>query len=378
MENNFLEILNGMKLYMSNGDFDVEEVDIPIEYFVNHQIIDDAVRNLIIKYDKNRKLNFDDLDKLVGFKIKNNGNNRVYLEMEYAVENGNPIKVYVCDDYVEEHGFIVKVKSFLREIDELLNKIFAAESSRIAEQLAQGEISRDEWVENTIKLAASSPRTAEQYMYHQAESLKAYHQYITDFPEYQEILGEEKLVTSIAQETNIISDVRMPSGRYAKDRVSELIPFEKREEFLSRFTNRRRIAIKDQKNPEDIIYKGFVVEREEENGVIIVIEPVAATKTSFIVFESNEKLAKRREKIEEKKLGRSVYADLVDEVLAMTKTEKSKDPRIISKYHIEEDLYRRQVQYLITNEEELLKGESSFSKFKLKRMEMIKSMGERV
>ena len=371
MQNNFLEILNGMKLYMADGDYGVEEVNIPIEYFVNHEIIDEAVRNLILRFNKNPRMNKYKLNKseLKGFKVKNNQDGNVYLEIEYAEADEEPFIVQICDGYIDEKvGFKLKIDSFLREIDEILNKIFIDENMRISEQLKRGEITREEWAEKTIQLAAATPVTAEQYMSQQAEGLRAYHEYITDFPEYKEIFEEKKIVVHIAEDS--VGKRRIPSGRAAKDRVNEVIDFETRKKFLEKFAKGKSFSIIGDEEQEEV-YKGYIIESEQEDGVIIVMEPIDGERTTFITFESNEDLQARRELLSEMGEELTPEADIVRDVLGKTRNEKNNDPKIISKYHVAQEVYERNLAYLITGDEELLKGAVNVYKLRSDRADMI-------
>lgn len=367
---NFLEILDGMKLYMADGDYAVEEVKIPIEYFINHEIIEEAIRNAIVKGDKTKQWTHDKLStyELKGFKLKNNSNNRTFLELEYKDEKGEILIAQVCDDRVDETGFKIRVYSFLREIDEILNKIFIDENLRITQQFQRGEITRAEWAEKTIQLGAATPRTAEQYMLQQAENLKEYHEYITDFPEYKELFNEKQIVVHIAEDS--IGRIRFPSGREAKDRVNEVIDFETRRKFLDRFAKGKSFSVIGDEQGEEV-YKAFVIECKKEDGVIIVMEPIDGERTTFVTFESNNDLEARRELLNEFGEKRTPEQDIVKDVLGKTKSEKNRDPKIISKYHVAQEVYERNLAYLITGAEDLLKGVVNNSKLRSKRETMI-------
>lgn len=351
----FLDILDGMKLHMDDGKGGVEEIGIPIEYFAEHEIIEEAIKNCVFKYNKYRdRMNKYKLEKtqLKSFKIlkSEQGNSCIEFEFE-AIGNKEPFKITITPDKTNNFSLKISVKMFLKEIDRVLKNRELEADEELNKRLQSHEISRSEWVRLKTELMSSFPATAEEYMEGKAEELKRYHEHITDRPEYQDIFRDDKLVVDMAKDT---FDERTPRDRHHGVKVNEQLDFEHNiDPFLRQFTTKKCISISSRENPEEEVYRGYIFDEAENDGVIIVLEPTDCAKTTFVTFERNENIQILEELLSESDKNMNAYEYIIAGVMGKTWREKVADPKIVCKYHGKESTYKKNLEYLITGNRNL-------------------------
>lgn len=374
-----LDTFNGdEKLYMENEDAELEEVNMPLEYFTESALISTAVVKLIRKYGKDSFIASRPV-KVMGFKISKDDNGKPYLEfecleqceerapeesdMEYKekltqyerkLNKGiiRPYKVLITESVVNEKGLKIKAENFIKEIDKLLDDKILEESEKINAQLKGHEITREEWLEKMADMRSKIPASALEYMKDKMEQVKKYREYITSFDEYQEMLGPETMITHIAQEAGLSHSRRYPIDREPMHKAEE-VPFSEREEFMKSFKPEKVIEISTKKG-EAPVYKAYVFNDEKEDGKVIVLEPIDGDKTTFVTFQSDEDIEKRKAELgaeKDEKVSRTdVYKHTVASVLGKGWSEKVDDKSIINKYHVSS--YKRDMQFLITGNRE--------------------------
>ena len=125
------------------------------------------------------------------------------------------------------------------------------------------------------------------------------------------------------------------------------------DEFLRKFTSKKSIRISDQDNPNEEIYRGYIIDEEKEDGKIIVLEPIEGDMTTFVTFKKNEDINALNELLMEQNDDRNAYECIIAEVLAKTKHEKANEDKIVSKYHVAGETYKRNMEYMITGDKDL-------------------------
>jgi len=354
-EKNFLDLLENMKLYMDDEKGGVEEVAIPIEYFAQHEVIEDAVKNCILKYNKyNYRMNAEKLEqlKLENFEVLQNKDGNNYLEFQYSAKEGEePYRVDVTGDRVDGFALKISVDKFLQEIDLVLQQREVEADEELNRKLQSKEISRSEWIKLKTELLSDFPQTAEEYMEQSVGEFKRYYEHITDRPEYKQIFADSRMSTLIAKDT--MNKPRLVSGRGSMERVSEIMPFSERDEFLRSFTSKKSIRISDQENPDEEVYRGYIIDEEKEDGKIIVLEPIDGERTTFITFKKNEDINALEVLLRENDEDRSAYEYIISNVLSKTRSEKAHDDKIVSKYHVSGETYKKNLEFMITGNKDL-------------------------
>lgn len=391
-----LDTLEGEeKLYIEGEDFEQEEVNIPLEYFTESELLDTALKNLIRRYGKDTYMASKPIESL-GFRVSEDDSGKKYLEFEYiekcervegesdieyqerlrdfekkiAKEIIKPYKVLITESFISEKGLKIKAKNFIGEIDRLLDEKLSKESEKINIELREHRITRKEWLEKMEALRENMPGSALEYIKEKMIEFGEYYKYITSFDEYKDMFKEEVMVATIAQEAGSSRSKRFPTDRGNMDH--DTVPFEEREQFIKKFPVEKVIRIFDEEKSSEIAYKGYVIDNGKEEGKIIVLEPIDGDKTTFITFESDEEIQKLRvalgaeQGIKVPKL--DVYRHTMSSILKMGWSEKVRDEKIINKYHVES--YERDMEFIITGE--LEKGSKVQHSVRSKRAAMIK------
>lgn len=373
-----MESLTGdEKIFMEKNEGEIEEVNIPIEYFTEHEILDTALRNLILKYNNNPELMGRgrlDNSKLIGFKVRKDENEKKRMIFEYfleckqypdeddksyeerqkkyaeKVEKGiiKPYKVIIAEDYINDFGLKIKETTFIKEIDRVLDEKIAQESAKINDELKKHTIDRNEWLRKMTELGNNLPSSGLEYMKNKMKEFKRYYEYITSSEEYKEIFEDECIVANIVQDNLTKS---FGGDRVHTPKVNDDIPFDVRDKILRELNSKKVIQIVDQKTGL-VSYKAYIIPNEKDKGEVIVLEPLDGDKSTFITFETQEfiEFSKQTFKEEKQEAYREsdVYTEIIRYVLGKPWSEKAKDENIITKYHVSKESYERDLRYIVT------------------------------
>lgn len=398
-----MDVLTGdEKIFMEGSDGEKEEINIPIEYFTEHELLDTAIRNLIIKYNNNPELMGKgrlENSKVSGFKICKDENGKKRMVFEYVLECNQypdendkdyevrlkkhndkvnkgkikPYKVVVAEDYINDFGLKIKTTTLIDEIDRLIDEKVAKESTMINDELKNHKIDRNEWARKMQDLASDFPASGLEYMKDKMCEFTKYYEYITNHEGYKDMFKEEVMIATIAQDTVPKRRSVLLSDRENMEKVNEDIPFNERVEILNDLSPKKVISVLDDKTGEET-YKAYIIVNKEDNGEIIVLEPIDGNKSTFITFENKGfiEFAKETLKLErgEEYRDSDVYKDFIGFVLRKTWSEKAKEDKIITKYHVSKESYERDLRYIVTGKMD--KGIKIQSILKSKRDAMVR------